>query len=296
MIEGGGPRLFVIAGMPRTATTSLYHILGAHPALFQPFRKEVASFLFSHHRGAGWFRGVYREMRPEQFGLDVTPEYFFSSVAIARLGEWAPDARVAIGVRDPDELAVSLYREYARRRFGMPPFDAFLEEFVAERDGEVLRFSLARGDIGRMLGEWRAALGDRLLLYDFRLFQRDPLCVLRGIETFLGIPRHFTADTFQNLHLNSDGRRNSRLVSYLLGRESLIAALHRALPAPLLTRLARAFYVASARRPAPVPPPTTVRAIPALAGDRAIVAALFARGGLVLGSGAPLRGVTDIAT
>ena len=288
MKEGSAPRLFVIAGMPRTATTSLYHILGTHPALFQPFRKEVAYFLFSHHRGTDWFRGVYSGMRPGQVGLDVTPEYFFSSNAIARLASDAPDARVAIGVRDANEVAVSLYREYARRRWRMPPFADFLQEFVNNRDGDSVRFSLAGGDIGRMLREWRTAFGDRLLLYDFRLFQRDPLVVLRGIETFLDLPRYFTAGTFRNLHLNADGRRNSRLASYVLGYEPLIAALHQIVPGRVLTRLARAFYLASAAQP-PRTEGISRPELPPLDVDREIVSELFDRGGLVLGSGAPLH-------
>ena len=79
------PRLFVIAGMPRTGTTSLFHILGGHPEIFQPYRKEVGYFLFRHDRGPDWFRRVYRAMGPRQVGLDVVPEYFFSPCAIERI-------------------------------------------------------------------------------------------------------------------------------------------------------------------------------------------------------------------
>jgi hypothetical protein len=280
------PPLFVIAGMPRTGTTSLFHILGGHPGIFQPYRKEVGYFLLNHDRGPEWFRRVYREMGPRQVGLDVTPEYFFSRSAIDRLAAVAPAPRVAIGVRDPNEVAPSLYREYARRRFTMPPFDEFLRGF-SPRGADTFHFSLAGGDISRRLDDWRAAFGERLLLYDYRLLRRDPIRVLQAMERFLGLAPFFTPATFENLFLNADVRRNSRVVSHVLGRERVIALLHAVVPAAILRRLARAFYEASAAgeppEKAPAPP------IPALASDCLTIEGLFAHGGLVLGSGAPFE-------
>jgi hypothetical protein len=287
MSDPGAPRLFVIAGMPRTGTTSLYHLLGAHPGIFQPYRKEVASFLFNHRRGDAWKRSLYRDCSPGQIGLDVTPEYFFSQDALARLAAWAPPVRVALGIRDPGEVAVSLYREYGRRRWRMPAIDAFLREWVVARGGETVRFSIAAGDIGRRLDAWRDAFGDRLLLYDFRLLQRDPVRVLGAIERFLGLAPHFDASTFENLHLNADGRRNSRLVSIALNDDRVIAVLERAVPRRLLTRLARGFYRASETTPR-----STTGAAPriALPRERDLVTELFAVGPLVLGTGRRLDG------
>jgi hypothetical protein len=283
-------RLFVIAGMPRTGTTSLYHLLGGHPAIFQPYRKEVGYFLFNHQRGSEWHRRLYRDMRPDDVGLDVTPEYFFSDAAAERIAAM-PRARVAIGVRDPAEMAVSLYAEYCRRRFGMPEFREFLRAFDYRRNDTHIRFTLESGDVGRMLGVWQCTLGDRLLLYDYRLLRHEPVRVLSAFERFLGLPASFRAGSFQNLWLNAGKRRNSRMVSYLLGRERFIAVLGGAVPRAALTRSARRFYQLSAT---PAPPEATRPAEESLARavlktDCAAVSALFARGPLVLGSGAPFE-------
>jgi hypothetical protein len=291
------PRLFIIAGMPRTGTTSLFHILGTHPSLFQPFRKEVGYFLFSHDRGADWHRRVYARMRADQIGLDVTPEYFFSREAISRMEQYGARARVALGVRDPVECAWSLYREYRRRRFRMPAFERFVESFAYPRGGTEIQFSLSGGDIGSRLDEWRLAFGDRLLLYDYRVLQTQPLRVLRVIETFLNIPPHFTDATFRNLHLNAGHRRNSRLVSYVVGRERLVTALDRLVPRRLLISGARWFYQTSRKVEAsPERAPEAAAAVPALLADRQLVARLFAASGLVLGSGAPVAGRSHTAS
>jgi hypothetical protein len=285
-------RLFVIAGMPRTGTTSLYHVLGSHPAIFQPYRKEVGYFLFNFARGPEWHRRVYRDCPQEAVGLDVTPEYFFSGEAAERIAA-TPGARAAIGVRDPAEVASSLYDEYSRRRFGMPPFGEFVRGFEYRRNGTRIGFALDAGDITRMLDAWRRALGDRLLLYDYRLLRREPLRVLTAFERFLDLPAAFRAETFQNLWLNAGARRNSRTLDYLLGRETFIAAIERTVPRAALTRWARRFYELSAT---PSPPPATepldeALARPALQADRAAVSALFARAPIVLGSGAPFDAV-----
>ncbi len=282
------PGLFVIAGMPRSGTTSLYHVLGSHPGIFQPYRKEIGYFLFNFARGPEWHRRVYRDRPAGAVGLDVTPEYFFSAEAAERIAE-VSGARAAIGVRDPAEVASSLYAEYSRRRFGMPPFSTFLRGFEYRRNGTRIHFAIDAGDISRMLGVWRRALGDRLLLYDYRLLRRDPLRVLTAFERFLDLPAGFRADTFRNLWLNAGTRRNSRTLDYLLGREAFIAAIERTVPRAALTRWARRFYELSAT---PSPPPASepldeALARPALQADRAVVSALFARAPMVLGSGAP---------
>jgi hypothetical protein len=285
------PRLFVIAGMPRTGTTSLYHLLGNHDGIFQPYRKEVGYFLFNYQRGAEWHRRLYRDMRAGEVGLDVTPEYFFSDAAAERVAAM-PGARAAIGVRDPAEVAVSLYAEYCRRRFGMPEFSEFLRAYEYRRNGTRIRFALESGDIGRMLVAWQRALGDRLLLYDYRLLRRDPVRVLSAFERFVGLPASFHANTFHNLWLNAGQRRNSRILSYLLGRESFIAAIGGALPRAVLTRWARRYYQLSAT-PAPSDagtPAGEAQARRSLQADCAVVSALFARGPLVLGSGTPFDG------
>ena len=285
--------LAVFAGMPRTGTTSLFHVLGQHPGIFQPFRKEVGFFLFHHQRGPAWFHALYRHRRPGQLGLDVTPEYFFSPDAILRIRAHVPDARVVLGVREPLDFARSLHAEYRRRRRDTPDFATFVRGHAYPRGSGQVTFDLAGGVIPRMLAAWREAFGDRLLCYDYGLFQRDPLAVLRGLESFLGLAPHFEPARVPVWHLNAGGRRQSRLVDTLLNREGVVSVLERVVPRRVLLGLARGFYRVSSRerppatveRPSdPTPPPDWVLEA------RAAVRALFAAGPLVLGSGRALEG------
>ena len=91
----------IIAGMPRGGATSLYHILNRHPALFVPYRKETAYFSYNYYKGERWYRGLFREMPPACFGLDVSPQYFMDPRSIERVKAFAPDTKVILAIRDP---------------------------------------------------------------------------------------------------------------------------------------------------------------------------------------------------
>src|SRR5260221_5412364 len=179
----------------------------------------------------------------------------------------------------------------APRLFVMPPFERFVDDFAYQRGGATIRFSLAGGDIGSRLQDWRRAFGDRLLLYDYRLLKSEPLRVLQSIEAFLDLPAYFTQANFNNLHLNAGVRRNSRLVSYVLAQERLIATLDRLVPDRFLIAGARWLYQSLTTDAAPAAPSPesslTGPPVPALLADRQAVAALFATSALIVGSGAP---------
>jgi hypothetical protein len=53
-------RLFVLAGMPRTATTFLYQRFQEHPEIFCPYRKETNFFSVNYAKGGAWYRDLFR--------------------------------------------------------------------------------------------------------------------------------------------------------------------------------------------------------------------------------------------
>jgi hypothetical protein len=79
-MEKKRPNVFIIPGMPRCATTFLYHNLQKHPSVFCPFRKETNYFSVNYHKGIDWYRHLYREIRPGQIGADVSPSYLLHKI------------------------------------------------------------------------------------------------------------------------------------------------------------------------------------------------------------------------
>jgi hypothetical protein len=292
VIPTGETELCVVAGMPRTGTTSLFHLLGGHPDVFQPFRKEVGYFLYNFERGEAWHRRVYGRRQPPQVGLDVTPEYFFADEALDRLSAHRPPVKVALGVRDPAAVAVSLFHELRRRHRDVPAFADFLDGYVYRKRGVEIRFSFRQARVTRLVERYRERFGERLLLYDHRCLATHPLDVLTGFERFLGLRPHFAERGFPPLVLNAGSRRDARLVNRVLAREGLIAALERALPATLLVGLAKLFYRAmegGGRRRSPQRPAPTLEVPDWLRQESALVAELFGDGTAGVVSGAANR-------
>lgn len=250
--------LVVFAGMPRTASTSLFHILGQHPGIFRPWRKEVGYFLFNHHRGEEWYLDVYSGAAPGQRCIDVTPEYFFSPQAARRIAAFGEGVRVIIGVRRPASFAESLYAEYGKR-YRMPPLETFVDRYAYSRGSAEIEFSLASGVIRAMLDLYRREIAAGVLFYDFSAFQAGPLAVLQAIEAFMGLDAYFTPETFRNVHTNSRDRDNRRWLTQLLSAEPLIAGVSRLLPAAAMRAIARRVYAGGGTKrdmPPPEPPPS----------------------------------------
>lgn len=234
-------RLVVFAGMPRTGSTSLFHILGQHPGIFRPFRKEVGYFLFNHHKGERWYRHAYAGAAPAQRCVDVTPEYFFSPRAAERMHAFGENVRVVIGIRDPASFVTSLYSEYGKR-YAVPSLERFFTGHSYRRGSERIEFSFAAGTIRTMLDLYGRMFGNRVLFYDFASFARDPVSILQSLETFIGLKPHFTSEAYRPVHLNRADRRNTRWLSAILSVEPLIDLASRVVPAATLRRVAALLY------------------------------------------------------
>ncbi|MEW5774301.1 MAG: sulfotransferase domain-containing protein [Thermodesulfobacteriota bacterium] len=287
----GHPPLCIVAGMPRAATTFLYHVLAEHPLVFAPFRKETNFFLTNHVRGMDWYLGLYADRAPGQVCLDVSPAYYEDPASAERIQAYPGPRKAILAVRDPAEQAVSWYAQQLTHYSGFMGFQEFLTRWTVRRgDGEVT-LELASGHFQGAMAAFRASLGPDLLLYDYAFFRREPLQVLQAVEAFLGLDRHFTPATFTNRVVNASSRLNFRPLTYLLSREAVISAIEALVPRRLVLALRRGFDRLSAPRPRqPVAGPRDQARLDLararLGADEAAYRALFADGPVLLGDGA----------
>lgn len=283
-------RICIIAGMPRSGTTFLYHNLQKHPSLFLPYRKEVEYFSFNYDRGLDWYLKFFAEIRSDQVGCDVAPNYILCPEALQRIKEFNHDVKLIIAVRDPAEMILSLYAQYQTIFYGMPSFEEFTGSYFLKKGSARIHLELTRNSLVSMLEEYRRAFGDNLLIYSFSLFKRDPLLILQSIESFLGIPHYFQSDTFDHRVINSVRRHNIKLVSYLLSRESLISLINLMVPGRSIRYFRGKFDKVSKEKTGQVPasytPENIQLAREIFAHDSAAVTELFAESEMQLGSGA----------
>lgn len=113
---------FFIVGQLKSGTTALYEMLGQHPQIFMPDRKEPRFFAEEmYHRDPPrpggtpqtleeylqWFAAA----RSDQLIADASPSYLWSRTAAERIAELKPSARIVAVVREPASMVRSLHLE-----------------------------------------------------------------------------------------------------------------------------------------------------------------------------------------
>jgi len=284
-------RICVIAGMPRAATTFLYHTLGKNPSVFVPARKELEFFSVNYDRGSRWYLNFFRDMAARQVGFDISPMYFMDARSPQRMLEFNPDLKVILILRNPVEFVVSLYKNRVAASTGNLQFESFLEKHTYQKDGNVLTLEFKNGTISRNIERFRQAFGDNLLLCDFRIIEEDPLPVLTAIERFVGIPRFFRHDNFENVRINASDQINLKFVNRLMHKKWFADLVTRLFPKRLIMFVRYKLQSYRPHRRQGIAPGADEQrsrlAESHLAADVEYVWNLFQNAGLMLGSGQP---------
>ena len=282
--------LFIIAGMPRTATTFLYQRFQEHPGIFCPYRKETNFFSVNFGKGVDWYRGLYADAAPGQAMVDVSPVYFLDQAVIERVRVFEPRPLIVLGIRRATDWVLSWYTQVLSSHVGAKPsLEEFCTGYAYHISGGEIWQDFRNGFVRRMIEQYRETFGDGLLLYDYGAFRSAPLGVLNGIERFVGVPRYFSDENFRNEVVNAGTRRNSGLLAYLLKQERFVDAVGRLFPRRLV-QAGRNLYVKFGSSKEPPPPPSFSDEEIALANaifsaDDRWIESLFADASMQLGSG-----------
>lgn len=108
---------FLICGVMKAGTTTIYDQLCRHPQVVPARKKEVHFFAPEVvHGGANWlFENEYHELlnydpcQPDKLYGEASPSYM---IAAKRIHSFNPDCKIIITLRDPAERAVSQYWQY----------------------------------------------------------------------------------------------------------------------------------------------------------------------------------------
>lgn len=129
------PSFFIVGGS-HSGTTSLHHLLRAHPDVFVPARKEPNYFAFEGENpvfvgpGSRWLRAtsvlrrdayerLFEDAAPHQVVGEVSPRYLSTPSSAAAIRRLVPGARIVAVLRHPVDCAYSTFLH--RRREGWEP-------------------------------------------------------------------------------------------------------------------------------------------------------------------------------
>lgn len=207
---------FLILGVQKGGTTSLYDYLIEHPNIASARMKEVHFFDQNYQKGLSWYRSNFpttmqkyyleRIRNHDLITGEGSPEYLFYPHAAEKAARLFPHIKMIALLRDPVERTYSQYRHNIR--WGHEPRGITFEEVIAleeERtregkkraetdpyyhDFKYQRASyLARGHYAEHLERWlKLYPREQFLIIRSEDFFKDPRATYQETLAFLNVP------------------------------------------------------------------------------------------------------------
>jgi hypothetical protein len=191
---------FLVVGVQKCGTTSLYHYLKSHPAvLFYPHRKEVNYFnRLRRYPDHTWYKTLFRVDKQRnaadiKASGDITPDYCFWPGTMERIHQFKPQMKLIMLVRNPVKRAISHYwMIHGRGQDPLPLRKALAAEETRLESGDVqtiLRHSYkTRGHYAEQIQEmYRYFPKEQVLICRTEDFSRDTATTMRAITDFIGV-------------------------------------------------------------------------------------------------------------
>lgn len=121
---------FLIIGAQKAGTTSLFHYLSQHPSVQPPSTKEIHYYDIHYHKGANWYKKIFKLVNKDKITGEATPYYLFHPFVPERVHRDNPDTKIIVLLRHPGERAFSHYQ--MMRRMNIEKAATFSEAIKAE--------------------------------------------------------------------------------------------------------------------------------------------------------------------
>jgi len=209
---------FFIVGAPKCGTTALYEYLRPHPNIFMSPIKEPHFFArdlgsYPRIKTREEYRRLFAGSRPEHLRVGEASVYYLrSTVALANIRDFNPDARIIAMFRNPIEMVHALHSQllYVAEE-NVPDFETAWR--LQERRAHGLdlpprsrgSFLLQYAEFGRFGSQVERLLSAfprsqaKLILYDD--FRASPQQVYDEVITFLDLP-HDNRTEFPRINEN----------------------------------------------------------------------------------------------
>ena len=195
------PPDFLLLGVPKGGTTSLFAWLCQHPQIWGHPRKELHFFDGDYHLGEAWYCAQFPRFQTNSGILrgEATPNMFSHPKAPARVTQLIPGVKALVLLRDPLDRAVSWVQHLQRLEGLQGSVESWLSqelETLQSLDAEALSRS-ERVGTGALqdslydlhLQRWQSSLAEPqqlLVLSSERLFA-NPQAQLSAVLKFLGL-------------------------------------------------------------------------------------------------------------
>lgn len=253
---------FMIIGVAKAGTTSLYHYVDQHPQVFMCPVKETNFFAYADARGGTWtgegdpphpalfhvktieaYEALFEGVTDEISIGEASPLYFRSPTAARRIHECIPKVKLVASLRNPADRAFSGFLMRVRKghaamniRAGLRPESHHVTEgFYYDR-------------LKRFFAIFPRHQVHIIIFEDLRA---DPAKVVTNLFDFLGVDTNLVPDT--SIRHNPAGIPKSRLINRIFYNPTLIRTAKSVLPESVHGMVKRVRQM-NLRTPPPFPP------------------------------------------
>jgi hypothetical protein len=187
---------FLVIGSQKAGTTSIYHVLKAHPQVFLPERKEINYFFHEgeYAKGEDWYRSHFDAL-PEGILAwgEATPGYIVHPEAPFRIYQLLKDVKLILTVRNPIDRAYSQYWDNRRSLSEHRAFEKVVEIALEETYHPQRLGYFSRGTYFQYIQRYLALFPlEKLLVLTFEDLLQEPQTFYERIFSFLGVDPSFT--------------------------------------------------------------------------------------------------------
>lgn len=230
---------FMIIGVAKAGTTSLFRYLDQHPQVFMCPVKGTNYFGYEDARNWKWsdeadppllrhfqattfeeYEALFAGVTDEIAVGEASPQYFRCPTAAQRIHEYIPDVKLVASLRNPADRAFSGFM--MRRRRGeavMGLYEELTPEGSHVREGFYYK---------RMRRYFDIFPRHQIKVYIFEEFKKDPAKIVEDLFDFLGVDTNFVPDT--STRYNPGGVPKNRLLNRFFYDPTLIRAAKSMLP------------------------------------------------------------------
>jgi hypothetical protein len=193
---------FIIIGVQKGGTTSLYNYLIEHPDIFPALHKEIHFFDRNFHRGINWYRAnfafllvkYFRKIQNKIFITgEATPDYLLHEATPKKIKDTLPSTKFLVVLRNPIDRAYSHYNMRVNTGDEKLPFEEAIEkESKRIKNGGIdfVHFSyLHRGHYADHLEKWFNLFPKKqFLIVETSQLEKNFQPTYDQICNFLGVP------------------------------------------------------------------------------------------------------------
>jgi hypothetical protein len=230
---------FMIIGVAKAGTTSLFRYLDQHPQVFMTPVKGTNYFGYEDARNWVWtdegeppmmrnfhatslaeYEALFAEASDEIAIGEASPQYFRCPTAASRLHDCIPHAKLVASLRNPADRAFSGFMMRKRRGEAVR---GIYQELTPESSHVKEGFYYTR--MKRFFDHFPKK---QLKVFIFEEFKKDPSKVVVDLFDFLGVDTGFVPDTSKRY--NSGGIPRNRFLNRLLYDPTVIRTAKSMLP------------------------------------------------------------------